>query len=318
MDELIKILPETSYWKSRPIRYYSGKLCLIKELLPEFELRDFVDAENSSANPYYKSVVRIPLKSIEKTIPIGIVSPRYNLVQHKEVLQLATSVLQERRYNLDDIEYEVGLSELGEWMNLRIYFPEDHNLIPLDKHPLKPRLEFFNTVEGSKSLSVQMFWYRLVCSNGMVVGNKSKERMDIHNQSLDLDRFREQIHQILDESNKDKVKIQYWQNQLVDIPLITNWVDTKLSEQWGKLAACRTYHICTSGYDVEYLDKYVRAKPSEKKVIKVKKVPGTPETSKHAYDVCQVLFWLASNRKNANERLAWQRQVPQLITSLTK
>ena len=71
-------------------------------------------------------------------------------------------------------------------MNLRIYFPDEYDFKPLDDNPLKLRLECFNSVDGSSRLVILFGWFRLVCSNGMIIGKTIAELRDLHNQHMDL------------------------------------------------------------------------------------------------------------------------------------
>ena len=64
----------------------------------------------------------------ERPIPVGIVSHTYSLAPHREVASLCRKGLLGAGIEPSDLRYEVGLSELGEWMNFRIYLPDYYNL----------------------------------------------------------------------------------------------------------------------------------------------------------------------------------------------
>jgi hypothetical protein len=84
---------------------------------------------------------------------------------------------------------ELGLTSLGEWMNLRIYFPESHQkkLVGRADDVMDLRLEYFNSVEGSSRLVILLGWLRFVCSNGLVIGNwRDPSRASGHPQSTSL------------------------------------------------------------------------------------------------------------------------------------
>ena len=70
-----------------------------------------------------------------------------------------------------DLRYEVGVSEFGEWMNFRIYFPDQYSLRDSSGERVGLRLVCFNAVErfikGHRALSAGT---RFVCANGMVIG----------------------------------------------------------------------------------------------------------------------------------------------------
>ena len=94
-------------------------------------------------------------------MPVGTVSYDYSLVNHINIADLCRGGLAAAGICLDTLRYEVGLSELGEWMNFRIYLPEEYSF-----HGNALRLECFNTVDGTARLVILFGWFRFVCSNG--------------------------------------------------------------------------------------------------------------------------------------------------------
>jgi hypothetical protein len=76
------------------------------------------------------------------------------------------------------------------------------------------------------------------------------------------------------------------------------------------------YHICVSGWDVEFETPFAKGDPTEKPVKRTMKVPGASEPVRNLYDVSQALSWVASRRNNPEERLDWQAAIPDLIEAL--
>ena len=107
-------------WRSRKVKYYSGDWTSIQTVLPEFELKPFTAGEDEPPNPFLQTVMRKPLSAAERPIPVGIVSHTYSLAPHREVAALCRKGLIDAGIEATNLRYEVGLSELGEWMNLRI------------------------------------------------------------------------------------------------------------------------------------------------------------------------------------------------------
>jgi hypothetical protein len=60
-DEIIERL-DPSRRNARTVSYSSGKWHQLAPLIPTFELADFRAADSEPANPYLKTVVRLPLK----------------------------------------------------------------------------------------------------------------------------------------------------------------------------------------------------------------------------------------------------------------
>ena len=89
-----------------------------------------------------------------------------------------------------------------------------------------------------------------------------------------------------------------------------------LSGAWGKKAACRVFHICASGHDVEIVDPFAPCDASDKPVRHTARVPGVPLTAANMFDVSQSMSWVATGRNNTDERLDWQSGVPRLMNQL--
>jgi hypothetical protein len=182
----ISILPGEGQWRSRKVRYYAGDWDAIQTVLPEFDLVPFAAGEDEPANPFLQTVMRRPLSAAERSIPVGVVSHTYSLASHRDVAALCRKALIDAGVKLGDLRYEVGLSELGEWMNFRIYFADHYSFIDDDGTKLDLRLECFNSVDGSSRLVILFGWFRFVCANGLVIGETKIEIKERHGQSLEL------------------------------------------------------------------------------------------------------------------------------------
>ena len=201
-------------------------------------------------------------------------------------------------------------------MNFRIYFPNEYNFTSSDGNPLKLRLECFNSVDGSSRLVILFGWFRFICSNGMVIGKTISELRDIHNPNMDLTKINSIISEAMHQVHSDKKMMSRWENSQFNSNYLANWIDTIVSKKWGKIAAFRVFHICSSGYDAKYADPFEAEEPSRKSMIQLEKVPGAQTKAKNLYDVGQVLSWVATNRNNAEERTRWQTEIPNLLESL--
>ncbi|WP_292532502.1 DUF932 domain-containing protein [Methylocystis sp.] len=312
---VITILSEEASWRSRDVRYYEGDWASIQTVIPEFYLAAFAAGEEDPANPFLQTVMRKPMSAVERPIPIGVVSHTYSLAQHREVAEICRQGLKNARIKLDGLRYQLGLSELGEWMNFRVYFPTDYDFID-DRGNVRLRLECFNSVDGSSRLMIVFGWLRFVCSNGLVIGESKIEIRERHGQNLDLGSIAERIRPALAAVAADRARMEKWQGEKIVIDGIKTWADEKLSEKWGKKAAARVFHICDAGKDIEFEDPFAPGAATEKPFRFLGPVPGAPERAATKYDVAQALSFVATNRKNAEERVAWQADVPHLLQSL--
>ena len=149
----VSILPEEAHWQSRTVRYYAGEWDAIRSVMPEFDLVPFAAGQDEPANPFLQTVLRRPLSATERPMPVGVVSRTYSLAPHREVAALCRKGLVDAHIgSFDDgidpaeLRYEVGLSELGEWMNFRIYLPEQYSFTDIHGQKLDLRLECFKVV----------------------------------------------------------------------------------------------------------------------------------------------------------------------------
>ncbi len=316
MDDALSLIDETGRWHAREVRYVEGSWARVYALLPVFRMEEYRSKPDTPANPYMQSVVRLPLTLMERPIPVGVVSNTYRLAQHREVAEKCVEGVLEAGFKRGDLRYQVGLTELGEWMNFRIYFPESFDHVPADKNRVGLRLECFNSVDGSSRLVLLLGWLRFICSNGMVIGETKAELKAIHNQQMDLDRIPWIVGEGLYLAQKDSERLHSWESSPVSHDQLTEWADKVIPEVWGKKAACRAFHICTTGFDVEYEDPFAKGEPTTKAVKRTGRVPGAVDMAENLYDVSQALSWIASSRQDADERVDWQSQIPELVQRL--
>jgi hypothetical protein len=316
MDDALRILNETGRWRTREVRYCSGPWNRVKQQIPSFNIADFNVEYEGVANPYLKTIVRQPLSKAERHTPVGIVSNTYTLAQHIEVAEKCLDGIRKSGVDTENLNCELGLTELGEWMNLRFYFPSDFDHDPGDGNKLGLRLECFNSVDGSSRLIVLLGWLRFVCSNGLVIGETKVELKDIHNKYMDLEKIPNIICEGLQFVPSDMKRLDGWQKVEFRPQRFDGWIDGELSKKWGKKAACRTYHICKSGFDVELTDPFAKGDASEKPIKTGTKVPGAARPARSLYDVSQALSWVAKGLNDPEGRRERQVQIPALIGSL--
>jgi hypothetical protein len=315
MCATLQIQPETLRWRSREVRYYAGGWDEVLSVLPDFETVPFRAGPEEPSNPFLLTVSRKPLAAVERPMPVGVVSHRYSLIQHRDVATRCREGLTDAGVDPAQLRYEVGVSQLGEWMNLRIYFPDEYSLRDSHGERVDLRLECFNAVDGSSRLIVLFGWYRLVCANGMVIGESRIEIRERHGEPLEIDSLPERIASSLDAAQADRRRLEDWERVRIDIEDLAPWVDDSVTDLWGKRAAARVFHICRSGHDVE-IDDFVRGTASEKPVRSRMPAPGSPSPARTKYDVSQALSFVATRRNDADERLGRQADIPALLRRL--
>lgn len=314
----LSITTEVARWHARDVEYVAGTWVQLAKRLPEFAKEEFRAGEGEPPNPLLQAIVRQPLTPAERPIPVGVVSRSYSLAQHKVVIEKCLDAFREHRIPPQNLRCELGTTPLGEWINFRAYFPESFDYTPRDGQKLGLRLECFNSVDGSSRLVILLGWLRLVCTNGLIIGETVASIRAIHDESLDLSRISSIISAGLTKVEIDRRRLHRWSETQIDPQRLVAWVDGSLAVKWGKKAACRVYHICDSGQDVEIVDAFDGAEPSKKVVRATGHVPGATNPAANLYDVSQALSWLASRRNNPEERVDWQSQIAELVSALAK
>jgi hypothetical protein len=317
-SESVEVTDEKVRWHARDATFLAGRWAALSKRIPRFAVEDFKASADGPANPHIRSVVRIPVTVTEQPIPVGVVSNTYQLAQHFDVVEMCLKGIRAHKIDPSILRCEVGLTPLGEWMNFRAYFPEEFSHQPADGNKLALRLECFNSVDGSSRLVILFGWFRLICTNGLIVGETKAALRDTHDEHLNLNVIPKIIAEGLTKVKADLERLRKWEESLVALPKLDSWVDEHLADKWGKKAACRALHICRSGADVELLDPFAGGKPSEKQTKFLKPVPGASKPAKNLYDVCQALSWIATQRNSADDRLQWQEHIPELIENLRR
>ena len=267
-DEVIETLDDKARWRARDVTYWAGPWTQVKKQIPVFRTEEFRATAGTPANPYMNAVVRVPRTKFEQPIPVGTVSKTYTLAQHADVGEKCLEGIRDAGIKSDGLKCELGLTELGEWMNLRIYFPKKFSHTPKDEQRLDLRLECFNSVDGSSRLVILLGWLRFVCSNGLVIGETKAELKDIHNEYMDLEKIPGIIASGLGYVQQDLKRISWWESKPLNEEQFKPWVNKTLTDKWNKKSACRVFHICESGVDVEFSDPFAPGQATDKPVRK--------------------------------------------------
>jgi len=133
---------------------------------------------------------------------------------------------------------------------------------------------------------------------------------------MDLSKIKVMVSNAMRKIKADKKQMLTWESTRLNSESLAEWVDGSVVKSWGKQAAFRVFHICLSGHDAKYGDKFESEKPSRKSKIGLGQVEGSPSRAETLYDVAQALSWLATKRNSAEERTKRQIQIPALLDSL--
>jgi len=307
-------------WFNSPLYHYEVVLPEVEELIPRFERRNFSleqpDGIKTRLNERLDIIVRQPFEKDQAFIPVGVVSKDYALVQHSEVVDAATKALSDIDISPATVKAEFSITEYGERMRLSLYLPERFSFDPGDGHPMAMRLECLNSVEGSTRFRALLGWFRFVCSNGLVIGVTKTDLRQRHVGNLSIEDIGHVLVDGLSDAEQEKKAFENWRNYDITLDTLTPWIDRGIRKEWGFKAATRTFHIARTGHDVKIAGSYKEEKPTTIQVRKTTKVPGSPAIAKNAFDVSQILAWLAKERNDLQEQFNWRQQIPGLIKSL--
>lgn len=307
-------------WFNSPVAFHKGSLMDIRAYLPSFERRCFgltqAGGEQTRLNEHLDTIVRLPFRDDRTVIPIGVVSKGYALVPHTTVLDVAIQALGAAKIALSEVKAELMITEYGERMALSLYLPECYGF-DTDKGDLMAlRLECLNSVDGSCRFRALMGWFRFVCSNGLIMGVTRYDIWRRHVGDLQIQDIGKVLTSGIKDSNTEKKNFEKWRKTTTTMSHLALWSDNILRQEWGFKAATRFFHIARSGADVEIIGQYKGQRPTTIAVQETKPVPGAPKESRNLYDVSQILAWLAKERRDVQEQLAWREGIPRLMDSL--
>lgn len=110
--------------------------------------------------PKRKAVIRTDTNQV-----IGFVSDKYGLVKHLEVMNSFKAVIDKEKY-----EEKIVMSHNGAKLFAIFSFP-DKKIQGAEGDEVIMRAVVINSYNGSNSLQIMLGAFRLVCSNGMILGD---------------------------------------------------------------------------------------------------------------------------------------------------
>lgn len=311
-----------SHWLGVPVQTFRGTIEEISQHVPKFARRPFTAPEEEGKavglSPYYDLIVRLPTTEHPFEFPVGIVSKTYQLVQHREVLDVASAALTAAEIDPGKVDVELTITENGERARLALAFPEGdaYSFRISDRDEMRLRLECLNSVDGSTRFIAVLGWLRFVCSNGLVIGVVLANFREMHTRHLQLSDIGVVMKQALRSARNDRATYSRWLKTTVDEHQLVRWADGPLKEAWGLKAATRVFHIARIGRDPALQGDLRKASPSRVAVEPGKSVPGSLAPAKNAFAISQALSWITGQRREVTEQLEWRASIPGLIKKL--
>ena len=300
-------------WQGQEVYKISGNLEEVLAVLPEFETENFGIGEN--INPNLLKVIRKETKSDPRRIPVAVVSKRYALIQHKEIVRNLQEAIFKAGFNVVDLNASLYLSQFGERMFLTVSIP-GFDFHPGDGHTIGFQMECQNSVDKSCSLKIRTNWLRLECTNGLVV-RKEDVLKKVHNVDFISSRkINDYLSKKLAEAPGEATIIRKWEKIPVNTSDFRNWIEKSIRKSWGVNRAARVYFIATTGYDGELGDGRHKEKIHNRVFNYEEYVPGSTKPLQNLFQVNQALSWVASRERNLEDRLEKLEEIPGLMQKL--
>jgi len=145
------------------------------------------------------------------------------------------AVFTERYQPLDNMEILAQLIQLGFGSNLQVQYSLDHGMFllkipeydkafgvnsgegPLDE--IVPGIAFANSEVGLLAFSIESFFYRLVCTNGLISVAKARTSRFKHISSRGLENFPATLAMVMDGSARNQIEFKLSRESHVDDPI---------------------------------------------------------------------------------------------------
>ena len=331
-------------WHSREVLEGSGQISELRQEIPRFAMpMPPFRVEGGGVNKYLYLIVREPLKENqdyllpsdddEVQIPVATVSEQYELVQHRRIVKALETALKQIDFNPEHLEAELTLTEYGEHMRVSFTLP-NYKFDPGDGgETVLLRVNALNSVDKTTALEINLTWCSVSFRTGMLVRRDARLKKKRRKSHIPLEcvikKFLErQLHQ----ASGDIRRLQQWQLMKVSCEelseakpspgQIEHWLDKAVAKRWGVHAAAKAYHIAKTGYDAKFVNR------SKKKKVKFNQldlefqyrdpVRGSFAPVRNAYDISQVLSWLASQQGTIQDQLDRMMDIPYLMHTLLK
>lgn len=318
--------PESAEWfpaglREPPTRWLRGRLDEVIPALPEFDRRPFALAPENEGSWHANELLdliatRESPASAWPQRPVAVVSKAYRLIGHREVADRVVESLAGLDIEARGLDTHATLDRYGARMSLEINLPARWLVNPGDGHPLILQLRCLNSVDATSTLRLRFVWYRLVCTNGLVVGFAEDERRLRHRDSRSAPTLREEIAEGLALARADRLAVGRWLERRIDPAALAPFADGVLRDRWGARDAARFLHIARTGRDAEFADRFQPGKPSEKRMTATIEVPGSPPAARTEWDAAQALSWIARDRRDAAAHLDRLLDIPPLVARL--
>jgi hypothetical protein len=252
-------------------------------------------------------------------VPVGLVSQGYQLLPHRTLIEHLLGVLVGQGVSTDGVTLHAHLTPRGErLLGQLVIMDPDYQVCP-DGHTCALSVFLRNAVDGRGGLDVRLGWYRLVCTNGMIIGKTVARYRSPHRPGLDLGELKGVVAGELLRMKAGRDELEIWAKRSASPGRWNAWADKTVASKWGPTAATRVLHVLREGTDPGDITLVPRIPPSLQRIKgDGERVPGAPAPAVSVYDCYQALTWVATRSGGPSQRDERTRQAYRLMLPLLR
>ena len=235
---------------------------------------------------------------------------------HAEVAQAVSAALAGLGVAPGEMQAEAQLSAYGARMALAVRLPRAYDFDPGDGHALALRLVGLHAADGAWKPRLLLGWYRYVSASTLPVGTTGADWRLAYREALAANEVRALLAEGLAQAERERVALQVWSTLAVPHARFVRFADGALTAAWGAKAAARFLHLATTGFDGELAAVAEPVPAHARTVRRTRRVPGAPGHATSAYDAAQALAWVAKGRREWEERVEGELQIPELMHAM--
>lgn len=220
----------------------------------------------------------------DRGLPLSIVTKSYALIDNCDVVDSLTDALKHSGRDISIYPVEIYIGDGGAKFGLRIIL-SDIVCDPGDGHPVAGRLQVLNSVDRTIPFRLDMGHFRLICSNGLKVFEKTFDLFELHlNGRLNQARIDEAVSlgvaQLQEKGETFKLMLA------TEIPKgFTKDLLSKVKKTWGQSEAKEISSALLGG------------------IYRGATVPGVDLPVTNLWQVYNILTWISGRSRNLAAQL---------------
>jgi hypothetical protein len=238
--------PSELRWVGQRVLRLDAPLGELEALLPTFSQKPLTHGH--ALNEYLDMIVRNPIPTDDREVPIATVSKRYALIQHQDAVRCIVLAFESKNWMASKRHAEAWMSDYGERLRVAVSLPGE-TVDPGDGYPLRAEVLLWNSVDRSRAFEIAIRWKRLICKNGLTIFDEDRLRK-IHN--IDWMAAASPVQFLTDclpASRNRVLDLVRWLDVPLEMAKLIHWADNEVTARWGISRSARLIHILRTGHD---------------------------------------------------------------------